>query len=99
MGAQGARGEGGLTDTTAADLLSLTPDQLRQLAETQAQRIIELEERLGVLRFGFRLVSALLEHGCSGSMRVSNSAVKQSSGEVSWHRVTGGYVLATGVPE
>ena len=88
-----------MSDTTASDLSTLTADQLRQLAETQARRIVELEQRATTVQFGLRLVSALLEHGCNGAARIESDAVKHCSGEVSWHRVSGGYVLATGVPE
>jgi hypothetical protein len=88
-----------MTDTTTADLATLTPDQLRQLAETQARRIVELEQHEQLMQTGWRIVSALLEHGCAGSSRISEAAVKESSGKVVWVRIPGGYVLATGVPE
>ena len=44
-----------MSDTTASDLSTLTPDQLRQLAETQARRIVELEQREQHLHHGFRI--------------------------------------------
>ena len=87
-----------MSDTTARDLASLTPDQLRQLVETQARTNAELEQRIATMQVGWRIVSGLLEHGCGGCARVPESALRESSGEVTWHRVSGGYVLSTRVP-